>query len=145
MTNFNEYLDEEHAARQLKIIDKIELSDSIIDIIKDKKANLTVFAQIYCPDCQAIVAILENLSKNCGGLDIKYIPRTGNEELLKSFSKEARIPTIIKDSKVLISEFPDYVKSLMQYMDKEEVKVNFRLGKYNKEIIDELVYKIFMD
>lgn len=143
MTNFNEYIDDEHRERQLKIIDKITINDDMKNLITDKKIELLVFAQAYCPDCQAIVGILENIAMLDPNLDITYKPRTGNEQELEKYNKDKRIPTVILNGKTIISEFPDFVKDLMQYGDYEEIKYNFRTGNYNKEIIEEIILKLF--
>lgn len=146
MTNLKDYL-KEYAEKQLRIIEKIELPKEIIEKIKDNKKDISlkVYAESYCPDCRAIVGILENFSKYANKLNIEYIDRTGNEEELYNLTNNARIPSIIKENQILLIEFPDFVlKKLKENPNnREEIIYNFRVGKYNEDIILELYNKIF--
>lgn len=136
MTNFYEYLNYD-VNKQLKILEKIVFTPMQIEEIKSiKNVSLDVFAEVYCPDCKAIVAILENLAKINNNITIKYISRRDNKELLGSISTEAKIPTVVFKDKVILSEIPNFIKNMINEENKEEIVHSFRTGKFNEKIID---------
>ena len=64
MATFEKYLnsegDTENKERQLKIINKIILSDESVQKIKNinKEIKILAVAEIYCPDCRAVVCVM---------------------------------------------------------------------------------------
>lgn len=145
MTNYKEYLtfnNGDYAEYQDKIVSKIEIEHRDEKKIKDiKETFLLVFAEPYCPDCRTLVAILENFSKLNNKINIKYISREENRDLLKSYSNEARIPTIIVDNKAKFIEFPVSFRLKLEdnSCDREQAIYDYRTGKYNKMIIESLI------
>lgn len=151
MTNYKEYLkngSEMDAAKQEKILTKIEINQDLQEKIKayDKKVELMVFAELFCPDCKATVAILEKVAELNDNINITYYPRTTNLEVLQKLSGAAKIPTVINaDTKeVIMIEFTDYVYEQFgrDKLAKAEIVYNSRTGKYNNENIEELIAKI---
>ena len=65
MATFEKYLnsegDTENKERQLKIINKIILSDESVQKIKNinKEIKILAVAEIYCPDCRAVVCFCD--------------------------------------------------------------------------------------
>ena len=67
MATFEKYLnsegDTENKERQLKIINKIILSDVSVQKIKNinKEIKILAVAEVYCPDCRAVVYVLDKI------------------------------------------------------------------------------------
>ena len=152
MTNYNDYLkfnEDIYAEKQEKILPKVVIDYDTTNKIKkiSKTIHLMVFGEPYCPDCRAVVAVLEKIrSCNPNYINIEYIPRKGNETRLKTIS-EGKIPTIflVDGTKLttIISERPDSVKKLIEESENpNETIYNFRTGKYNNEIILAIVRAI---
>ena len=65
MSTFQDYLkfsdNEEYSQKQLKIIDKITLSEETEKAVKsiNKEIKILCLAQVYCPDCRAIVPFMK--------------------------------------------------------------------------------------
>lgn len=146
----------EYKEKQLKIIDKIQLSDDTIKKIKsiNKKIEIFVAAQISCPDCRATVPFLKKFSDLNSNIEITYANREDATLVLKEFSdvektfnqetKKAKLPTVTYKNgdkfHLIFAEFPSCVKQKMQENpdDYENIKYNFRVGKFNDQIEDEL-------
>ena len=151
MGTFQDYLNfsdnEEYSQKQLKIIDKIELSAETEKTVKsiNKEIKILCFAQVYCPDCRAIVPFIKKFSDLNSNIKIDYLPREGHEDLLKKLTDTVKIPTLVsqKEDKlsVFLLEFPNIVQKEMKENPEnyDEIKYNFRIGKYNKEIEKELI------
>lgn len=111
----------------------------------NEEVNLIVFSELYCNDAAIVIPILNNLSKSSNLLNIRYLNKNGNEELIKSLVGEVRIPTILKvnkDEMILgkYIEFPkEFKKNLTEENKEELVKNKFRKGIYNKEVEKELL------
>ena len=151
MSTFQDYLNfsdnGEYSQKQLKIIDKIELSAETEKTVKsiNKEIKILCFAQVYCPDCRAIVPFMKKFSDLNSNIKIDYLPREGHEDLLKKLTDTVKIPTLVsqKEDKlsVFLLEFPNIVQKEMKENPEnyDDIKYNFRIGKYNKEIEKELI------
>lgn len=151
MSTFQDYLkfsdNEEYSQKQLKIIDKITLSEETEKAVKsiNKEIKILCFAQVYCPDCRAIVPFMKKFSELNSNIKVNYLPREGNEELLKKLTETVKIPTLVYEKEnnmsVFLLEFPNVVQKAMKENPEnyDEIKYNFRTGKYNQEIEKELV------
>lgn len=149
MAGFNEYLKngtEEEAYKQTRIIDeKLKLSNETEEKIKkiDKDINILAVAEVYCPDCRAVISFLEKFSRINDKIKIEYITREEAQHI--NITKVERIPTLFYHSEDKVSlfllEFPNVVREKMNNNPEnfDEIKMNFRLGKYNEEIEKELV------
>ena len=151
MGTFQDYLNfsdnGKYSQKQLKIIDKIELSAETEKTVKsiNKEIKILCFAQVYCPDCRAIVPFIKKFSDLNSNIKIDYLPREGHEDLLKKLTDTVKIPTLVsqKEDKlsVFLLEFPNIVQKEMKENPEnyDEIKYDFRIGKYNKEIEKELI------
>ena len=149
MNDFNEYLnysDEADKAKQLKIMDKIVLSDETKEKIKtiDKKISFLIFAEPYCPDCRAFVPFMEKFAELNPFIHVAYLSRKDNLELLSSVSKEARIPSMFSyvngKGHLVYMELPNFVwEKIKNGEDSNELRYNYRTGVYNKEVEKELL------
>lgn len=152
MKTFKDYLNlqnnEEYSQKQLKIMEKVSLSEKTIERVKNikKNINLLVVAEVFCPDCRAIVPFLQKFSEINDKIKIEYSTRDESLLLLKEKTSEARIPTIFhvindKEIKVILKEFPKVViDDFNNNPEKiDEIKYDFRTGKYNNDIEEEVL------
>ena len=149
MNDFNEYLnysDETDKAKQLKIMDKIMLSEETEEKIKSisKKIAFLIFAEPYCPDCRAFVPFMEKFAELNPMVHVTYLSRKDNLELLASLSEEARIPSMFSyvqgKGHLVYLELPNFVwERIKNGEDSSELRYNYRTGVYNKELEKELL------
>ena len=152
MATFEDYLkfevtEAEEDKKQLRIIEKISLSKETEKAIKaiDKDITIIAVAQVYCPDCRATVPFLKKFSDLNSKIKIDYRSREAAKEFFPDADKRIKIPTLISyvDGKynTFWNEFPAVVKKKMDEKPEnfEDIKYNFRIGKFNAEIEKELV------
>lgn len=158
--DYNGYLDAdllEYKEKQEKIFDKIILDKKNVKKIKsiNKIVNLVVFAEVYCPDCRALIPYIEKIRTLNENINVSIFPRKGNEAFMEKHTGVARIPTVLmedlkKGDEEFVSifeEFPiDFKKELEALEleeDKEKFVYDYRTGKRNQEIEEFLMKKIF--
>ena len=152
MATFEDYLkfevtEAEEDKKQLRIIEKISLSNETEKAIKaiDKDITIIAVAQVYCPDCRATVPFLKKFSDLNSKIKIDYRSREAAKEFFSDADERIKIPTLISyvDGKynTFWNEFPAVVKKKMDENPEnfEDIKYNFRIGKFNTEIEKELV------
>ena len=152
MATFEDYLkfevtEAEEDKKQLRIIEKISLSKETEKVIKaiDKDITISAVAQVYCPDCRATVPFLKKFSDLNSKIKIDYRSREAAKEFFLDTDERIKIPTLISyvDGKynTFWNEFPAVVKKKMDENPEnfEDIKYNFRIGKFNAEIEKELV------
>ena len=152
MATFEDYLkfevtEAEEDKKQLRIIEKISLSKETEKAIKaiDKDITIIAVAQVYCPDCRATVPFLKKFSDLNSKIKIDYRSREAAKEVFSDTDERIKIPTLISyvDGKynTFWNEFPAVVKKKMDENPEnfEDIKYNFRIGKFNAEIEKELV------
>ena len=152
MATFEDYLkfevtEAEEDKKQLRIIEKISLSKETEKAIKaiDKDITIIAVAQVYCPDCRATVPFLKKFSDLNSKIKIDYRSREAAKEFFLDTDERIKIPTLISyvDGKynTFWNEFPVVVKKKMDENPEnfEDIKYNFRIGKFNVEIEKELV------
>ncbi len=150
MGTFQDYLkyedNGEYSEKQIKIIDRIILSEETIRKIKSisKEINILAIAQVYCPDCRAVIPFLEKFSELNSNIKITYSNRDESGELLKSKTGFIKIPTLFYNDgsnlNLFLLEFPQTVLDAFSKNPDcyDEIKYNFRTGKFNAEIEKEL-------
>lgn len=152
MATFEDYLkfevtEAEEDKKQLRIIEKISLSNETEKAIKAIYKDITIIAvaQVYCPDCRATVPFLKKFSDLNSKIKIDYRSREAAKEFFPDTDERIKIPTLISyvDGKynTFWNEFPVVVKKKMDENPEnfEDIKYNFRIGKFNVEIEKELV------
>ena len=104
MPTFEEYLNSEgnteNKERQLKIINKILFSDETVQKIKNisREIKILAVAEVYCPDCRAVVSFLEKFSELNDRIKIEYSTREEAHDLLLKATGVTRIPTLFADN-----------------------------------------------
>ena len=152
MGTFEDYLkfevtEAEEDKKQLRIIEKISLSEETEKAIKniDKDITIIAVAQVYCPDCRANIPFLKKFSDLNNKIKIDYRSRETAKEFFPDTDERIKIPTLISyvDGKynTFWNEFPDVVRKEIDKNPEnfEDIKYNFRIGKFNTEIEKELV------
>ena len=152
MGTFEDYLkfevtESQEDKKQLRIIEKISLSKETEKAIKgiDKDITIIAVAQVYCPDCRATVPFLKKFSDLNSKIKIDYRSRETAREFFQDTEEKIKIPTLISyvDGKynTFWNEFPAVVRKEMNEKPEnfDEIKYNFRIGKFNAEIEKELV------
>ena len=151
MATFKEYLEFsnsiEYKEKQVEIFNKIILSDKSIQKLQsiDYPISLLIFSEPYCPDCRAVTPFFEKCAKVNDNIKIEYLSREENFSTLSQLNKDARIPSVFyfKNSSfhIFISEFPNFIKKLMTEDPDmyDEIKYDFRTGKYNIQIEEEII------
>jgi len=156
--NYEGYLNSdllEYKVKQEKIFDKIELSletQKKIKLIKNT-VNIVIFAEIYCPDCRAVVPFLEKFSRLNNNFNINIFPREGNKSYISKHSKFSYIPLVLledisKGEDEFVNILEGSLPRIMSKMDnsvskeREEAIYEFRTGKNNLELENYLIDKI---
>ena len=151
-------LHEHHKSEQNELFEKLELSEDIKkDLAKvDTLTNIFVFAEVACPDCRAVVPILEKMNRENEHINLYIFPRKGNEKFLSLNTKNSRIPSIMIDNMgyddvineglvLVFEEFPESLKSDLKNFNDDELGVaisSFRAGNFSNDIQNELIRKI---
>jgi hypothetical protein len=110
--------------------------------------NVAVFSEGYCPDCIVTLPFIKRMAEENKNINLYCFPKTGYEDFLEECTGEARIPTIITFDKEMnpkgaYVEFPKKLLEDMTPLKLEEKKIlinDYRQGKYNSIIQEELVY-----
>lgn len=106
---------------------------------------MLIFSEPYCPDCRAITPFFEKCAEVNDNIKIEYLSREENFSTLSQLNKDARIPSVFyfKNTAfhIFISEFPNFIKKLMNEDPDmyDEIKYDFRTGKYNIQIEEEII------
>ena len=149
MSTFNDYLkydkDEEYERKQLRIMEKITFSEETLRKLKSIHSEIRILAvaQVYCPDCRAVVAFMQKFAELNPNIKIKYKTKEDAKDL--KYENIEKIPTLIRytddTDEIFLLEFPKVVKKMMDEDPEnfEDIKYNFRTGKYNAEIERELI------
>jgi thiol-disulfide isomerase/thioredoxin len=139
--NYNEYLRSsliEYREKQEKIFSKISLKQENIEKIRKikTKVNIVAFAEIYCPDCRAVIPFLEKVRQENDNIDLYIFPREENEHYLAKITNESRIPSVFiedieKEELNLIYEeiLPDLKSKIKEHLSKGE-----------RDIAEEIIY-----
>jgi len=116
-----------------------EMQEKIKDIFKDSSnfPKLIVYAEIFCPDSQVVVAIVTRIFEISHNFEFQIRATTGNEEIITQSCGKVSIPTVFFDEKPLFCEFPNAVKELIAY--DPHAKDEWRSGKYNELIVLDII------
>lgn len=137
---------------ELLIINKLEkqckLSERGIEHILciDSPMDIAVFSMTRCQDAGTVIPFLMKLSDLNNNINVKFYYREGNEDLLYNLTGEKRIPSILlmnTEGQVArkFLEFPRAVDELIKgnTENKESIVKEFRAGKYNRYIQEDLI------
>lgn len=152
--SFEEFVnmdEDSYKEKTLEILNGIDFNKEFIERIKsiDKKINVLICAEIWCPDCMVNVPVLERMKNINNNIKISIIDRDENEDFLKKFIKgeKVKIPTFIffdEDFNVLgtFVERPNIVKEVYKIGDQTAVIVTmrkYRKGEYTEETLKDIL------
>ena len=118
------------------------------DIINlNKHIKILVITSTRCKDSATILPFLIKLSQFNENIEVKFLLKNDNEEILSKLSGEMKVPTIMvvdNDNNVIrkFVEFPKGVKDILINSPKEktqEIIDEMRNGKYNDLIQLDLI------
>lgn len=149
---FEQYLNknsDEEKARVLEAYERTELSKEAVDIVKsiDKKVNVVVFSEGYCPDCVVTLPFIKRMENLNDNLKVYLFGMKGNKELLEQYTGTARIPTVMTftedmEPKGVYIEVPKVIAEKMAKLPSEkqrELVLEYRQGKFNDLVEKELL------
>ena len=149
--SFDEFVNQDsdtYKEKTLEILDSIQFEDSEIELIKkiNKKINILVCAEIWCPDCMINVPVLERMRDYNSNINISIVGREGNEELFMS-QEGIRIPTFLfYDSSFnelgKFIEFPKKVKEIVSKGNQPNIivaKRKYRKGEFANETLKDII------
>ena len=150
--SYDQYLDCADKEER-EVIDKL-FEQCILDI-KDlnkimkikEKINILVITSTKCKDSATIVPFLLKIKEINNNIEVNFLLKNENEELLKELSGESRVPSFLildQENNVLrkFVEFPIGVKEILSSSPVEETQDivdSMRSGLYNKLIQDDII------
>lgn len=158
MAHFYEYLEfnsDEDRENQLEVYVDIKLQSETEEKLKSLavQGDWLIVAEPYCPDCVEIVAYFQRMAKLNPNIRVNYLSRKDSKER-KFFDTDEqqqavisaqKIPTIVNvqggKAELALVEFPAFLKAKMAATPEQfdELKADFRMGKFGKEVEAELL------
>lgn len=150
--SYEKYFEEASEEQKAKIkasYDNIKFSSDSLNILKNLKntINIAAFSEHFCPDCTAALPFMKRMQEVNSNIKLYIFGVDGNEETIKSYIGEVKIPTVIfftEDMKLLgvYNERPKVLNEKMKNIDndlKQKIINDYRNGKYNNLIEDEII------
>lgn len=143
--------DGDYIEKMLDIYNNVEVNDDLLGKINSihKKINVLIFAEIWCPDCVINVPALKKICDLNEDINMKIVPREGNEEYLNDYKIDGKTktPTFIfmdSDFKVLgaFIEIPQVMKEAVTKGSQVDIivaKRKYRKGEFTKETIKDIL------
>lgn len=141
--------------KTLEIYNGVSFEEKNIERIKsiDKKINILICAEIWCPDCMINVPIVEKMRQINENIHISIVGKEENEGFFKVFNSEeniVRIPTFVFYDKYFTQlgsfvERPTCIKEVYNSGNQPSVIVamrKYKKGEYTEETLKEILKKI---
>ncbi len=151
--SFREFLEEgkeEHREKTLNIFKNINFENSFIERIKsiNKKVNVLMVAEIWCPDCMINVPIVGKMEELNNNINISIVDIENNREFFSKYQVEGsiKIPTFVFFDEDFnetghFIERPSLVREV--YGKNNQAEVILTMKKYrNSEFIEETLKEI---
>lgn len=135
----------EERARIPKNYSRINLTENQIEEITkvEKKVKFLCVGEIWCPDCQINLTVLNKLCELNTNFEISVITRGRGQKFLSEQLglQEVKIPTVVildeNFEKIgLFLEQPETVKNVADY---EEIKLDYLKGKYISDTVEDII------
>ncbi|MEF9991549.1 MAG: thioredoxin family protein [Romboutsia sp.] len=139
--------DEAHREKAQEYMESMKISEEVINKVKsiDKKINILGFSELWCPDCQINLSVMNYLTQLNENINLKLQSIKGNEEVIKEHSDDGRVkvPLFImldKETNKLgaFVEVPSNVRKAEESDNQVErivAKKEYRKGKYMEQTI----------
>jgi len=152
--SFNDFVNTDtgsYREKTLEIFDTMEIDDDLLNKIKsiDRKINVLICAEMWCPDCMINVPVVEKMRTYNDNINISIVEKGGNEDFFKkySYSDSAKIPTFLfcdENFKELGSfvEHPKKIKDIMANGNQPNIIVamrKYRKGEYAVETLKDIL------
>lgn len=146
--------DELYKDKILEIYNNINIDDELIQKIEliDRKINILVFAEIWCPDCVINIPALKKICDINDNVSMKIASKEDNEEFLVEYkiAGKIKIPTFLimdNEFKVIGSfiEIPQKMKEIVANGDQVDIivaKRKYKKGEYTSETIKDILKQI---
>ncbi|MEG2787260.1 MAG: thioredoxin family protein [Romboutsia sp.] len=125
----------------------MEITEETINKVKsiEKKINILGFSELWCPDCQINLTVIDYLTKLNPNIKLRLQTREGNEEVIKAHSDDGKIKIpifIYLDSNFekigSFIELPSNVREVDisdNQVEKIKTKKLYRKGSYMEQTI----------
>lgn len=141
--------------KTLEVYENIDFNEGLISRLKNinKKINILVCAEIWCPDCMINVPVLKKMKDYNDNINISIVAKEDNEEVFKKHAVAGgiRIPTfVIYDEKFnelgSFIEYPKEIKNIVNSGNQPKViiaKRKYRKGEYAEETLKDILNVIY--
>lgn len=152
--SFEEFvnLDEDsYKEKTLSIFQTIKIDNELENRIKNvnKKINILICAEMWCPDCMINVPVVEKMRQINENINLSIVERENNEEYFSKYvsGENVKIPTFIffdGDFNEIGSfvERPNYVKEI-QSSDNQPLKIvtmrKYKKGEFTCETLKDIL------
>lgn len=152
--SFDEFVNKDndtYREKTLEILNSIKFDDQSVKKVKriNKKINVLICAELWCPDCMINVPVIEKMRKYNSNISISIVGRDGHEEFFKKFSKSdsVRIPTFIfYDEKFnelgSFVEYPKVIRDIVERGNQPNIivaKRKYRKGEYAQDTLKDIL------
>jgi alkyl hydroperoxide reductase subunit AhpF len=136
-----------HREKAKEYRENMQISEEIINKVKsiEKEINILGFSELWCPDCQINLTVIDYLTKLNPNIKLKLQSREGHEEIIKQHSDDGRVKIpifIYLDSNFekigSFIELPTNVRSVENgddQVEKIKTKKAYRKGNYMEQTI----------
>lgn len=143
--------DDSYKEKTLEVYNNINFSEELLGRVKsiDKKINILICAETWCPDCMINVPVVEKMRDLNKHIHISIVGKEENVDFFKKYSLNEiiKIPTFLFfDEKFnLLGSFierPQYVKEVANSGNQPAVIVTmrkYRKGEYTEETLKDIL------
>lgn len=151
---FDEFVNQDTDAykeKTLQILEKIDFNEEQKKKIKliDKKINVLICAEMWCPDCMINVPVIEKMKLLNDNINISIVGKEGNEEVFKKYAPEEniKIPTFVFHDENFeemgsIVEYPKKIAQILSDGNQARRIVamrKYRKGEYANETLNDIL------
>ena len=150
--NFNDYLKEATYEQRVafdRYYKNTSLSEKTVKDIQEINSEviIVIFSENFCPDSRVTLPFIKKMQEINNNIKVYIFPRSGYLETLRECTGEVHIPTVMTfnkymETKGIYLEMPEKVKDMIfgsNISKRREVISNFRLGRYNEYIEQQLL------
>lgn len=136
-----------HQEKSQEYRSNMDITQETIDKVKaiEKEINILGFSELWCPDCQINLTVIDYLTKLNPNIKLRLQTREGNEEVIKAHSDDGKIKIpifIYLDSNFekigSFIELPSNVRAVDigdNQVEKIKTKKLYRKGSYMEQTI----------
>lgn len=138
---------EEHKQKALDYIKNMEISENIIDQVKniDKEVNILGFSELWCADCQINASVMNYLTQLNPNINLRLVSLKGHEEIIKEHSDDGKVKIpiflMLDENFNKIGDFievPSNVRAIEEtenQVERIQIKKEYRKGKFMEQTV----------